>query len=225
MPTSWGDQIGLAHMERTGGTSLSQALRALAPIEHERPHAGALEIPPGRPLLGTVRDPWSWYVSTALVAWTREAAWARPFMRPTLMETVEQMVQPGAATIAGFRAPCHEDWPLYSAIYARAYCAEHALDLSPNDLATRHAELCLLWGAVDVRRGGMDAVRSALGHIGLQAPLDLPRAAMNPVVLREPVADLLGDALCRLIAERDPVGWVVYGFRPDGSADRTWWAL
>lgn len=55
------------HMPKTGGTWLREVLKKYKhPLWHlkERPgHETSAEAPPGLPILGTVRNPWDWYVS------------------------------------------------------------------------------------------------------------------------------------------------------------------
>jgi len=72
------DKFVFVHLPRTGGTFVSEVIRKFFPSAHEIGHHLPRELLPREyshiPVLGTVRNPWEFYVSLYHYAWPRDAA-------------------------------------------------------------------------------------------------------------------------------------------------------
>ena len=72
------DKFVFVHLPRTGGTFVSEVIRKFFPSAHEIGHHLPRELLPREyshlPVLGTVRNPWEFYVSLYHYAWARDAA-------------------------------------------------------------------------------------------------------------------------------------------------------
>ncbi len=72
------DKFVFAHLPRSGGTFVSDVIRKFFPSAHEIGHHLPRELLPGEyshlPVLGTVRNPWEFYVSLYHYVWRRDAA-------------------------------------------------------------------------------------------------------------------------------------------------------
>lgn len=71
------DKFVFVHLPRTGGTFVCEVIRKFFPSAHEIGHHLPRELLPREyshlPVLGTVRDPWEFYVSLYHYVWPREA--------------------------------------------------------------------------------------------------------------------------------------------------------
>jgi hypothetical protein len=72
------DKFVFVHLPRTGGTFVSEIIRKFFPSAHEIGHHMPRDLLPREhshlPVLGTVRNPWEFYVSLYHYAWSRNAA-------------------------------------------------------------------------------------------------------------------------------------------------------
>jgi len=72
------DRFVFVHLPRTGGTFVSEVIRKFFPSAHEIGHHLPWELLPREyshlPVLGTVRNPWEFYVSLYHYVWPRDAA-------------------------------------------------------------------------------------------------------------------------------------------------------
>jgi hypothetical protein len=72
------DKFIFAHLARSGGTFVSDVIRKFFPSAHEIGHHLPRELLPREyshlPVLGTVRNPWEFYVSLYHYVWPRDAA-------------------------------------------------------------------------------------------------------------------------------------------------------
>lgn len=72
------DKFVFAHLPRSGGTFVSEVIRKFFPSAHEIGHHLPRELLPREyshlPVLGTVRNPWEFYVSLYHYVWRRDAA-------------------------------------------------------------------------------------------------------------------------------------------------------
>jgi hypothetical protein len=70
------DKFVFVHLPRTGGTFVSDVIRKFFPSAHEVGHHLPRELLPREyshlPVLGTVRNPWEFYVSLYHYAWVRD---------------------------------------------------------------------------------------------------------------------------------------------------------
>jgi hypothetical protein len=71
------DKFVFAHLPRSGGTFVSDVIRKFFPSAHEIGHHLPRELLPTEyshlPVLGTVRNPWEFYVSLYHYVWRRDA--------------------------------------------------------------------------------------------------------------------------------------------------------
>jgi len=72
------DKFIFAHLPRSGGTFVSDVIRKFFPSAHEIGHHLPRELLPREyshlPVLGTIRNPWEFYVSLYHYVWRRDAA-------------------------------------------------------------------------------------------------------------------------------------------------------
>jgi hypothetical protein len=72
------EKFVFVHLPRTGGTFVSEVIRKFFPSAHEIGHHLPRELLPREyfhlPVLGTVRNPWEFYVSLYHYVWPRHAA-------------------------------------------------------------------------------------------------------------------------------------------------------
>jgi hypothetical protein len=72
------DKFVFVHLPKTGGTFVSEVIRKFFPSAHEIGHHLPRELLPREyshlPVLGTVRNPWEFYVSLYHYVWPRDAA-------------------------------------------------------------------------------------------------------------------------------------------------------
>jgi hypothetical protein len=72
------DKFVFVHLPRLGGTFVSEVIRKFFPSAHEIGHHLPRELLPREyshlPVLGTVRNPWEFYVSLYHYVWPRDAA-------------------------------------------------------------------------------------------------------------------------------------------------------
>ena len=72
------DKFVFVHLPRSGGTFVSDVIRKFFPSAHEIGHHLPRELLPREyshlPVLGTVRNPWEFYVSLYHYVWPRDAA-------------------------------------------------------------------------------------------------------------------------------------------------------
>ena len=72
------DKFVFVHLPRSGGTFVSEVIRKFFPSAHEIGHHLPRELLPREyshlPVLGTVRNPWEFYVSLYHYVWPRDAA-------------------------------------------------------------------------------------------------------------------------------------------------------
>jgi hypothetical protein len=72
------DKFVFAHLARSGGTFVSDVIRKFFPSAHEIGHHLPRELLPREyshlPVLGTVRNPWEFYVSLYHYVWPRDTA-------------------------------------------------------------------------------------------------------------------------------------------------------
>ena len=72
------DKFVFAHLARSGGTFVSDVIRKFFPSAHEIGHHLPRELLPREyshlPILGTVRNPWEFYVSLYHYVWPRDAS-------------------------------------------------------------------------------------------------------------------------------------------------------
>ena len=74
------DKFVFVHLPRSGGTFVSDVIRKFFPSAHEIGYHLPRELLPKEyshlPVLGTVRNPWEFYVSWYYYVWPRDAATA-----------------------------------------------------------------------------------------------------------------------------------------------------
>jgi len=72
------EKFVFVHLPRSGGTFVSEVIRKFFPLAHEIGHHLPRDLLPKEysrlPVLGTVRNPWDFYVSLYHYAWLRDAA-------------------------------------------------------------------------------------------------------------------------------------------------------
>ena len=72
------NEFVFGHLPRSGGTFVSEVIRKFFPSAHEIGHHLPRELLPrkysGLPVLGTVRNPWEFYVSLYHYVWPKDAA-------------------------------------------------------------------------------------------------------------------------------------------------------
>lgn len=155
MPTLTTPWFHYVHMPKCSGGYIAEVLRAMGVVEHVAGDDGALahlpayRLPADRPIVGSIRDPWSWYASLASY-WGQSAvgrAWLRPYREAAAREgasIIEAMAFPVANGVraVGIRPPPEETlagsgWSLYSWNVVHSYFAEDALYVAPSRLDAR----------------------------------------------------------------------------------------
>ena len=189
-------------------TFTSSILAPHALVEVVQPaHVGASMVPPSGPLLGLLRDPWSWYVSFLQ---NMEDAPLEPLYLRRL--ALGAQVDKAAAL---FKVPAAQIYyecvglgcGLWSWVYLYMYFPEEVRRLTLTEILERHDELAypgVLVYSPQVRQGLGPALRS------LKVPL--PRAKENGLsaaprrnasAQREALESYYSQALLDLIDERD----------------------
>lgn len=162
MPTLTTPWFHYVHMPKCSGSYLAEVLRAMGVVEHTAGDDGALahlpayRLPRDRPIIGSIRDPWSWYASITSY-WGQSPvgrAWLRPYREAAAREgtsIIEAMAFPIANGVraVGSRPPPEETiagagWSLYSWNVVHSYFAEDALYVAPSHLDARWEDFYLL---------------------------------------------------------------------------------
>jgi hypothetical protein len=231
------------HMPKCGGTFIATALQAMGVAESVAgddgadAHLPACRIPrDGRPIVGSLRDPWSWYASLEAYWGQSEVgrAWLRPYREAARREegsTIGAMAFPVLSGVrpVGIRPPPEETiagdgWSLYAWNVVRAFCAEDSLYVATSRLDACWNDYSLTDYMLDGSRP-VPALRSLFRTIGVDPGPSAWRAAeecgrRNGSGPHGPIEP----DLARAIGRRD--GWIArrYGMDRQGRRGRVLYA-